>query len=177
MQQDAPREFTYRRGTLEDITLLKAVGLEAYSEYRSQIDEESWGKLNANLQNDAALEKLILTSVPFLCEDKGTVAGVAYFVPHGNPTAIYPANWSYIRMVGVLKSYRNRGIAAKLIQLCIDEAVCTDEKTIGLHTSELMHSAIHIYKKAGFTFDREINRIFGMRYSVFKIELSQNDDH
>ncbi|GAC1444158.1 MAG: hypothetical protein NVSMB63_13390 [Sediminibacterium sp.] len=98
---------------------------------------------------------------------------MAYLVPGGNPTPIYQADWCNIRMVGVHPLYSGQGIAKKLIQLCIQHARQSNEKIITLHTSEIMDAARHIYESLGFTKLREIDPIYGMRYWLYKLELTK----
>ena len=98
--------------------------------------------------------------------------GMAYLVPSGNPTHIYPADWSYIRMVGVHPEYRGMGIAKRLTQMCVDHARQANEKIVGLHTSEKMDDARHIYESIGFKIDKELDTIYGMRYWLYKLELT-----
>lgn len=62
-------------------------------------------------------------------------------MPSDNPTEIFDADWSYIRMVGVLPDYQGKGIAKQLTQFCIEYAKQSKEKVIALHTSEFMNAA------------------------------------
>ena len=74
-------------------------------------------------------------------------------------------------MVGVHPDFRGKGIGKKLTCMCIDDARENGEKIIGLHTSEVMDSARHIYESLGFTVYKEIDRIFGVRYWLYKMNL------
>jgi ribosomal protein S18 acetylase RimI-like enzyme len=75
-------------------------------------------------------------------------------------------------MVGVNPVYRGRGIAKRLTQMCMDYAKQSNEKIVGLHTSEIMEDARHIYESLGFTIVKEIDPIYGMKYWLYKLELS-----
>jgi ribosomal protein S18 acetylase RimI-like enzyme len=103
---------------------------------------------------------------------KEKVIGMAYLVPSGNPTHIYPADWSYIRMVGVNPEYRGKGIAKRLTQMCVDYAKQSNEKIVSLHTSEKMDDARHIYESIDFTIYKEIDPIYEMKYWLYKLEFS-----
>lgn len=96
---------------------------------------------------------------------------MAFLVPSGNPTHIYPADWSYVRMVGVDPDHRGKGIAKRLTQMCVDHARKSHEKIVGLHTSEKMEDAKHIYESIGFRLDKEIDPIYGMRYFQYRLDI------
>ena len=55
--------------------------------------------------------------------------------------------------------------------MCIDNARENGEKIIGLHTSEVMDTARHMYESLGFTVYKEIDRIFGVRYWLYNMNL------
>jgi ribosomal protein S18 acetylase RimI-like enzyme len=115
--------------------------------------------------------QLVNNSAIFVCADNDQLIGMAYLVPSGNPTHIYPADWSYIRMVGVHPQYRGKGIAKRLTQMCVDHARQTNERIVGLHTSEKMDDARHIYESIGFKIYKEIDPIYGMRYWLYRLDL------
>lgn len=74
-------------------------------------------------------------------------------------------------MVGVHPSFRGNGIGKRLTIMCIDEAQKSREKIIGLHTSEVMNSARHVYESLGFKVFKEIDKIFGVRYWLYRMNL------
>ncbi len=53
----------------------------------------------------------------------------------------------------------------------IDFAKATNEKTIALHTSEFMGTAIHIYESLGFKIEKELESLFGKRYWIYKLDI------
>jgi ribosomal protein S18 acetylase RimI-like enzyme len=63
------------------------------------------------------------------------------------------------------------GIATALTKMCIDRARALNEKTIALHTSEMMDAARHIYEKIGFTILQEIPPRLGKKYWLYTMEL------
>ena len=97
---------------------------------------------------------------------------MAFLIPSGNPTDIFQADWSYVRMVGVHHSYGGQGIGRQLMQLCIDQAKATHETTLALHTSEFMDAARHLYEQLGFTQLKELEPRYGKRYWLYLLELS-----
>ena len=95
---------------------------------------------------------------------------MAFLVPKGNPTIIFQADWSYIRMVGVNPNFACKGIGKRLTQMCIDFAKNSNEAVIALHTSEFMNAARHIYESLGFKRSRELDSRYGKRYWLYKLE-------
>jgi ribosomal protein S18 acetylase RimI-like enzyme len=76
-----------------------------------------------------------------------------------------------IRMVGVHPDADGKGIAQSLTRLCIDKAKETGEKTIMLHTAEIMHAARHIYEKLGFQKVRPLDTHYGLQYWLYQLNI------
>ena len=165
-------DLIYREGSIDDKESLKQLGILSYNQFSKILAPADWNTMDRFLNNDKMWDQLVNNSKIFVCEDNGKIIGMAYLVPGGNPTHIYPADWSYIRMVGVNSEYRGKGIAKRLTQMCVDYARQSKEKTVGLHTSELMDAARHVYESLGFTIHKEIDPIYGMKYWLYKLELS-----
>lgn len=164
--------LTYRTATPEDKEQLKVLRNRSYEEYKAVLTNEHRHTLHTNLNDDTSLSAVIaMAANVFVAEADGQIVGMAYLIPSGNATHIYPNDWSYIRMLGVHPDHRGQGIARKLTQLCIDAAKALGEKTIGLHTSEMMDGARHLYGTMGFEQVREIDPIFGKRYWLYALQL------
>ena len=163
--------ISYRCATYEDIKQLSDLKIGSYSEFEKMLPEDGWATLNASLHNDNKLKEVLSISRAFVGEIDRRIVGMAFLVSNGNPTNIYPADWSYIRMVGVHPDFRGKGIGKSLTCMCIDNARENGEKIIGLHTSEIMDAARHVYESLGFTVYKEIDRIFGVRYWLYKMNL------
>jgi ribosomal protein S18 acetylase RimI-like enzyme len=162
----------YRRADLSDFSKLKALGKESYAEFSKVLSTENWNKMNAYLEGDIGLTKLIEQSVVFVCEKGSEIIGMIYLVPSGNPTELFRENWSYIRFLGVHTHFRGKGIGKKLTQLCIDYAISTNESFIALHTAAFMNSARAIYEKRGFSRTKEIAYL-GKKYWIYLLDLNQ----
>jgi ribosomal protein S18 acetylase RimI-like enzyme len=161
----------YREGFAKEKKPLQQLGILSYNQFSKKLPTSDWAIMDRFLNNDKMWDQLVNNSTIFVCEDKGKLVGMAYLVPSGNPTHIYPADWSYIRMVGVDPAYRGKGIAKRLTQMCVDYARQSNEKIVGLHTSEKMDDARHIYESVGFVKYKEIDPIYGMKYWLYKLEL------
>ena len=164
-------QLFYRQGSLQDLQGVKETGIAAYGQYATALTPANWELLNGFLTNERSLEQLIAQSKVFVCTHGNKVAGVAYLVPRGHPTDIFPAHWCYIRMLGVRPEYSGRGIAKNLTGLCIEAAKEGGEKTIALHTSEFMSAARHIYESIGFKMIRELPERLGKRYWLYTMDL------
>jgi ribosomal protein S18 acetylase RimI-like enzyme len=162
---------SYRRASLDDIDKLNDLQINSYSEFEKSLPADGWATMSENLHNKNKLTDILAHSRPFVAEIDGGIVGMAFLVGSGNPTTIYPADWSYIRMVGVHPSLRGKGVGKKLTGMCIEEARKDGEKIIGLHTSEVMDAARDIYEGLGFKAYKEIDRIFGVRYWLYKMDL------
>ena len=163
----------YREGLPAEKKSLQQLGILSYNQFSKILAPAFWDTMNGFLNSDKMWDQLVNNSKIFVCEDKGKLIGMAYLVPSGNPTHIYPSDWSYIRMVGVDPGYRGKGIAKQLTQLCVGYAKQSNEKIVGLHTSEKMDDARHIYEAIGFRVYKEIDPIYGMKYWLYKLELSE----
>jgi ribosomal protein S18 acetylase RimI-like enzyme len=147
------------------------LGQISYGQYAQVLTPDNFAILNKFLHDEKSWTELINHSYPFVCEEEGVIAGMAFLITSGNPTDIYDATWCYIRMVGVHPDYAGQGIGKKLTLLCIEKAKELKENTIALHTSEFMDAARHIYEKIGFTVLREIAPRFGKRYWLYTLAI------
>lgn len=163
--------LNYRKALPNEAAVLKDLGYTAYSQYEQQLEPHHWKTLETSLKNDDMWSTLMETSTSFICENNNTIVGMAFLIPSGHPTEIYPADTSYIRMLGVHPDYKGKGIGKKLTQRCIEEAKALGETKIMLHTSEMMPAAIHIYEGFGFKVSSEIAPRFGKKYWLYKLDL------
>ena len=164
-------ELTYRIGTLDDKEKLQELGLISFGQFRNILTDENWNRMRSHLSAENLYSDLLSKSTCFVCEINDEIIGMAYLVPKGNPTDIFQADWSYIRMVGVNKAYEGMGIGKKLTQMCIDYARETNEQVVALHTSEFMNAARYIYEKMGFKQLKEIEPRFEKKYWLYVLEL------
>lgn len=163
----------FRPGSPSEKNTLQQLGILSYNQFSKILSPPDWATMYKFLHSDKMWDQLVNNSTIFVCEDNDKLVGMAYLVSSGNPTHIYPADWSYVRMVGVDPAYRGKGIAKRLTQLCVDYAKQSNEKIVGLHTSEKMNDAIHIYEAIGFKLYKEIDPIYGMRYFLYRLDIDQ----
>ncbi len=166
-------EYIFRQRTASDIEELNNLALLAFSDYATVLEPDSWNIMKGKIGDAEWLKALHTTTTCFVCTRGEQIAGAAYLVPHGNPTAMFAAEWCYIRMVGVHPEHRGRGIAKILTQMCVDEAVRTGENVVALHTSEFMDAARHIYESMGFRVVKDIGLVFGKQYWVYTLDINR----
>ena len=98
-----------------------------------------------------------------VAELDGHVVGAIVHVGPGRPrSAIFPIEWSVIRMPVVDPAHRGQGIGSLLVAACMRCAIRDEAPLIGLHTSPSMASALRLYTSLGFTRDRDLDQIRGV---------------
>ncbi len=160
----------YRTATPADTEAVIALGVAAYSQHAAALGDDAWALMKKNI-----LEKfagLMEHATTFICTAGNRLVGVACLISSGNPDDIYPAEWCYIRMVGVHPQFSGFGIARRLTEMCIAQAKERGENTVALHTSEFMDAARHIYEGLGFRVLRELSPRFGKKYWLYTMELN-----
>jgi ribosomal protein S18 acetylase RimI-like enzyme len=164
-------DLIYREANATDIPDIVQLNLNAYQDYKAVLTPNNWAKMEANLSNESLFVELFDKATTFICEVDDKLRGVIFLIPSGNPTTIFPADWSYIRLLGVDPNYRSSGIGKKLTELCIHQAKADDEIGIALHTSEFMNAARKMYEQLGFKQDRELASMFDKRYWLYKLSF------
>ena len=164
--------MTYREGNINDLNGIKKLVLKSWGQFQNELTNENWEKLKTSLSNSKTYTGLLENSYCAICEnDNLETIGVSFLIAHGNPTEIYDHNWCYIRLVTVDTDYGGQGIGKQLTQKCIQYAIASNERTIALHTSEIMNKARHIYESLGFKILKEIGPRFGKRYWLYTLDI------
>ncbi|HLP56139.1 MAG TPA: GNAT family N-acetyltransferase [Fluviicola sp.] len=161
----------YRTATLADKPQLIELGLLAYGQFKDRLGPESWEEMRESIKNEANWYWMFAKSIPLVAVDGDRIAGMAFLFLSGNPWQVYPADWSYIRFVGVHPDYEGQGIGRKLTAWCVEKARESGEKTVALHTSELMLAAQHIYKSLGFKQLERLPDRYGISYWLYRLDL------
>jgi ribosomal protein S18 acetylase RimI-like enzyme len=161
----------YRMADPNDVNALRALGMASYGRFKNIMTPENWVKMESVINSDQTFPVLVSDCHSFVCEENSRLLGMAFLVPSGNPTKIYSADTSYIRMVGVHPDADGKGIAQALTSLCIAKAKETGEKTIMLHSAEIMYAARHIYEKAGFKKISLLDEHYGLEYWLYQMDI------
>lgn len=152
---------------------LRILGMASWKQFENVLTPDNWQKLFSNVSRKETYRELLAQSHCFVCErEGGAIIGMAFLVPSGNPTDIYPADWSYIRFVSVHPEFTGKGIGRQLTRQCVEIAKSNNEHTVALHTSEMMHTARHIYESLGFTILRELEPRLGKKYWLYTLALT-----
>ena len=161
----------YRLANQKDLKALQALGLASYGTMKAFLTDENWKEMETFLKSENLYSDLLLSSTPFICENKRGIIGMGFLIPSGHPTQVFPSETNYIRMVGVHPDAGGQGIAQYIPRLCIEKAKETGEKSIMLHTSELLLAARHIYEKMGFRKVRKLDLHYGMEYWLYRMDI------
>ncbi len=145
-----PYTVTYRQATTCDTEQLKDLAVRSWQPFKKELTADNWQKLFATLSNPQTFTHLLRNSHCVVCETNSKIIGMAFLVPSGNATEIYEAGWCTIRFVSVDPDFGGQGIGRQLTAACIETARQNGERTIALHTSEMMHTARRIYESFGF---------------------------
>jgi ribosomal protein S18 acetylase RimI-like enzyme len=162
--------LSFRTAAIQDHRALQTLRIDAYTQFLPLLSADNRETLNNSLHNTQNLIDLLNTATCFVCEHQNTIVGAIYLVPSSNPTELFQSDWTYIRLLGVHPKYRGMGIAKKLTLLCIEHAKNRHEKTIALHTSELMHEARHIYEHLGFKPIKQFP-LLGIHYWLYALHI------
>ncbi len=163
--------MSYRVADQDDLPALKELGLVSYGRLKKNLTSDNWAKMEALLKSDQTFPLLVRECHSFVCEENKHLLGMAFLVPSGNPTKVYSAETSYIRIVGVHPDAGGKGIAQALTKLCIEKAKETGETMVSLHSAEIMYDARHIYEKLGFKKIRLLDEHYGLKYWLYEMTL------
>ena len=163
-------KVSYRKGGVSDLNEIKTVTLKSYRQFSNVLSIENMKEWEENLGNDETYMDLFKTATCFVALYDGKIVGVSFLVPRGNRYKWFAAEWSYIRLVGVLPEFSGKGIGRKLTELCVELAKASGEKVISLHTSEFQDAARHIYESMGFKKHKEF-KLFERKYWVYVMPL------
>jgi ribosomal protein S18 acetylase RimI-like enzyme len=167
-------EIKYRDGNINDLKGLKNLAVKSWGEFESKLTNVNWEKLSNTLNNDNTYLGLLDLSNCVVCTtESDEIIGMAFLVPSGNPTEIYDKDWCYLRFISVDPAFGGQGIGRKLTESCIQLAKDKGEKTVALHTSEIMEKARHIYESLGFKILKEIDQRFGKRYWLYILDIDK----
>lgn len=161
----------YREGNTADLASMQALALAAWSRFEPMLTEANWQLLYNNLNNPHTYASLLEKGASVVVEVDGRLVGMAFWLPSGNPDAIYQADWSQIRFVTVHPDYAGKGMGRALTHWCIERAQEHHDRVIALHTSEMMDNARHIYESMGFVINKELEPRLGKRYWLYTMDL------
>ncbi len=166
------KNIPIRPAVIQDLPQLKQVALDSWSRFQEVLEPEHWQKLYTNLSSEQTYLNLLENGKGFVQEDENkNIRGMSFLMPSGQPSDLFEPDWCSIRFVTVHPQYEGKGLGKLLTLACINAAKENGEKTIALHTSEMMGPARHIYENLGFVIHREIEPRLGKRYWIYTLNL------
>ena len=88
-------------------------------------------------------------------------------------SAIFPEDWSVIRMLVVAPEARGQGAGRQLVAACLAAAQAAGAPVVGLHTTPVMASALRMYTATGFARDRDLAPIRGVPYGRYVLPAEE----
>jgi len=142
-----------------------AVARAAFAQYEHHYDD--WP---AFIDRIGRLAELAPEGDLLVAEQAGTIVGAVLHVPPGRPrSAIFPLEWSVVRMLVVAPAARGQGAGRRLMAACLRCARDVGAPAVALHTSPAMATALRMYETIGFVRDRDIPPIQGMAYGRYML--------
>jgi ribosomal protein S18 acetylase RimI-like enzyme len=146
-----------------DREAVNAVARSAFTQYAQ--DYEDWPSF---IDGIGRMAELALDADVLVAEQDGAIAGAVAHVGPGRPrSAIFPPEWSVIRMLVVDPQRRGQGAGRLLVAACLRLAREAGAPAVGLHTSPIMASALRMYEAIGFVRDSELPPIRGVPYGRY----------
>lgn len=135
-----------RSDELDEVSLLLS---DAYRQYQNFIPPERW---KAYLEDIMDVSSRVDESELIVAELDHRLAGCVTLYLDGSKsfTNAWPAGWAVVRLLAVHPDFRGRCVGHALMEECIRRCRKARIKTIGLHTTEIMEVARHMYERMGF---------------------------
>ena len=154
-----------------DAERVNAVACAAFAQYEGRY--EDWPSF---IDGIGRMAQLAADGDLLVEEYRGQVAGAVVHVGPGRPrSAIFPSEWSVIRMLVVAPEYRGLGIGRRLVAACLECARRDGAPAVGLHTSPVMASALQMYLAIGFERDSDLPPIRSVPYARYVLPAERFD--
>jgi ribosomal protein S18 acetylase RimI-like enzyme len=129
---------------------IRDVTLAAYEEYATVMPEPFWEayrrQLLVTLDEEGPAERIV-------AEHDGMIVGSILLYPplaRAYTRVGVSIGWPEVRLLAVAPGARGQGIGTALMDECEDRARRAGATTLGLHTMDMMQTALHLYKRIGF---------------------------
>jgi ribosomal protein S18 acetylase RimI-like enzyme len=145
-----PDDIRVRNARPDERAVIGALTERAYHEYATIMNPSAWIGLSqavtTALASDGPAEWIV-------AERGGALVGSVMLYPaaedayHGLAKR---ASWPELRLLAVAPEARGLGIGRMLVDECVRRARRAGATALGLHTSESMRAAMHLYERLGF---------------------------
>jgi GNAT superfamily N-acetyltransferase len=129
---------------------IRALTLIAYAEYAAVMPAPFWETYQRNLLATLDAEEPVERMV---AERSSTLVGsVLLYPPRANAYGGVPvsASWPEVRLMAVSPGARGQGVGTALVRACVQRARRMGATALGLHTMDVMRSALRLYEREGF---------------------------
>ena len=144
------KHLSLRNARDHERSIIRDLTLAAYAQYQAVMPPDFWAyyrhNLIATLDGEGNGERLV-------AEQNGSIVGsVLLFPPAANPyaNALISTSYPEVRFLAVLPQTRGQGIGTALMKECERRAQEAGATAIGLHTAEVMQTAIRMYERLGY---------------------------
>ncbi len=147
---NTPHGLLIRDARADEQGAIASLTLAAYAEYATVMAPTAWASLaqavRAALAGDEVAERIV-------AEQRGVLVGSVLLYPpqvdtyHG---ALAPTSAPEVRLLAVAPSARGQGVGRALMHECIERARRAGATELGLHTSDSLRVAVHLYERLGF---------------------------
>jgi GNAT superfamily N-acetyltransferase len=156
-----------------DGAAVNAVALAAFAQYAGDYDD--WPAFSAGI---ARMADLAADGDLLVAECDGRIVGGVVHVGPGRPrSAIYPDDWSVLRMLVVDPGWRGGGVGRALAKAALERAARARAPAVGLHTSPIMAAALRLYASLGFVREHDLAPIRGVPYARYMRRVDGSDVH
>lgn len=145
-----PTEVIIREATEHDREAIAEVLLNAYNQYSTFLPEPYWVEYRNSIRDSVYGDG---PAARIIAEINNEIVGsVQLFLSseaaYGKPEL--DIHSPIIRLLAVAPTARGRGIAGLLVQEAVRRSIALGAKTLNLHTSDMMASAVKLYHRLGF---------------------------
>ncbi|MGL6340389.1 MAG: GNAT family N-acetyltransferase [Waterburya sp.] len=159
-----------RDATPLDFDPIAQISVEAYQEYSTVLDAESWQTMKNNLSNVENTAKIANFIVAEIVDE--IVGAIAYYPPGRSNSKFFDSQWASLRLLAVAPKHRGKGIGKLLTKEGIVRAKEDQAEAVGLYTSEAMTVARKMYVDLGFNQVQELPSMLGLRYWLYVLPLN-----
>lgn len=155
--------------TATDTDAVNRVAQAAWMQFQPGFKQDWEGFITYAANTAALADELDL----IVAELDGDIAGVIGYVRPQRPReAVFPPEWAVIRMLSVHPDARGQGIGSALTRECIARAKHDGASIIGLHTGPMFSTALEMYLRMGFVYQRALPDRRGNPVNLYAMEIA-----
>lgn len=147
---NTPRPFHIRDARADERAAIQDLTLAAYAPYATIMAPRAWAGLEhavrTALNTEETVERIVAE------QDGQLIGSVMLYPPASNAYngVLQPVSAPEVRLLAVAPTAQGQGVATALMDACIERARRAGSTEIGLHTSDSMPIAMHLYERLGF---------------------------